>query len=380
MQTQCGAFHGGKFFEAIGVDFSALERSADVINADVLDAWFDPSPRVIEKLTRFLPFLARTSPPVRACGLTAAIARVRGVKQDHVLAGGGSSDLIFTCLPRLIEPRRKALILDPMYGEYRHVFETVMGLEVARFPLDEQHQFRIDTDRLISFARSERPDLVALVNPNSPTGQHWPRREVLALVDALPPSTWVVVDETYIEYAGSSESVEQETSRRQNLIVIKSMSKVFALSGLRVGYLIASGEVVRRLSRWLPPWAVSLPAQVAGVEALQDTAYYEGRYRETHALREAFASGLARIPNVRVYPSTANFVLVELPAGAERTAARMRWSNVFVRNCDSMSNRFDDRFLRIAVKGSAHAGMILTALRDAMFSGRPRKEPTAHQR
>ncbi len=81
-------FHGGKFFQAIGEDFSALERSANVINADVLDAWFDPSPRVVEKLTRFLPFLAKTSPPVHACGLIAAIARARGVRPDQILAGG----------------------------------------------------------------------------------------------------------------------------------------------------------------------------------------------------------------------------------------------------------------------------------------------------
>lgn len=371
MRTQCAAFHGGMFFKAIGEDFGALERSANVISADVLDAWFDPSPRVLEKLTRFLPFLVRTSPPVHACGLIAAIARARCVKPDQVLAGGGSSDLIFTCLPRLLEPGRKALILDPMYGEYRHVFETVMGLEVARFPLEARDQFRVDTGRLIECTRCERPDLVALVNPNSPSGQHWPRREVLTLVDAVPSSTWVVIDETYIEYVDRSESIESETLGRPNVIVIKSMSKVFALSGLRAGYLIAHPEVIRRLSPWLPPWAVSLPAQVAGVEALQDSAYYDGRYRETHSLRESFARDLGRIPGVRVYPSKANFLLVELSVAAEPVLARMRLKNIFMRNCDSMSHRFDGRFVRIAVKPAAQGQVMAAALRAALEAVSP---------
>src|SRR5215469_12272124 len=99
LESVC-AFHGGKSFEAIGEDLQTLERHTEIINADVLDAWFDPSPRVIERLNRFLPFLLRSSPPVHARGLVQAVARARGVAEECVLAGGGSSDLIFTCLPR----------------------------------------------------------------------------------------------------------------------------------------------------------------------------------------------------------------------------------------------------------------------------------------
>src|SRR2546425_11218538 len=91
-----GAFHGGKSFEAIGEDFQHLEVAESVINADVLDAWFDPSPRVLQKIRSFLPFLVRTSPPVYAAGLVAAIARTRGLQEDCIVTGGGSSDLIFT--------------------------------------------------------------------------------------------------------------------------------------------------------------------------------------------------------------------------------------------------------------------------------------------
>jgi histidinol-phosphate aminotransferase len=360
------SFHGGKFFQAIGEDFSALERSAGVISADVLDAWFDPSPRVISKLTSYLPFLLRTSPPVYACGLVEAIAGARGVPKASILAGGGSSDLIFTCLPHLIGRGQRAIVLDPMYCEYSHIFEKVIGAELTRFPLYEEAQFRIDTDRLRSFAKKEQPALVAIVNPNSPTGQHWPREELIGFIDSVSANTWVVVDETYVEYVGGNQSIEGEASRRENVIVLKSMSKVYALSGLRVGYMVANPSVIEKLAPWMPPWAVSLPAQAAAVEALADTDYYQERYRETHKLREAFACELRRIGRVTVYPSCANFSLVGVPERAQSIVEHMRTSNVFVRNCDSMSERFDDRFLRIAVKSAAENQAIAAALRGAL--------------
>src|SRR5215469_3531342 len=360
--TAAPAFHGGKSFEAIGEDFGALEQAEEVVNADVLDAWFEPSPRVIEKLERFLPFLLRTSPPVHARGLIAAVAQARGLREECILAGGGSSDLIFTCLPRLIPNSGRAMILDPTYGEYRHVFQTVMGLPLLRFELHKEESFRIDTDRLIGAVGSYRPAVIVIVNPNSPTGQHWRRADALRFLNSVPLSTLVVLDETYIEYAGACESLESDACARLNLIVVKSMSKVYALSGARVGYMVAAPSVISSLAATREPWAVSLPAQVAAVEALRDPEYYCRKYSETHTMRRALISTLQRVRGVKVYPSTANFLLVETQTSAQDVCDRMQAAKVFVRNCDSMSDRFRDRFLRIAVKNPRQNRMIAAAL------------------
>ncbi len=361
--------HGGQSFEAIGEDFRTLERASDVVTADVLDAWFDPSPRVIERLQRFLPFLLRTSPPVDARGLVNAIAHARGVPAECVLPGGGSSDLIFACLPRLGSHLKTALILDPTYGEYKHVFEDVLNIETKLFALEKQDHFRVDTDRLICCVRDRQPDLIGLVNPNSPTGQHWPRQEVIRFLNSVPESTWIVIDETYIEYAGPHESVETEACARPNVVVLKSMSKVYALSGARVGYLVANSATIRRLAVSVPPWSVSLLAQVAAVEALADSAYYQQRYEETHVLRESLARDLKQIEGITVYPSATNFLLVEVSGSAQRIVDRMRESNVFVRNCDSMSDRFEDRFLRIAVKREPQNRRVAATLSAAIEPG-----------
>jgi histidinol-phosphate aminotransferase len=357
------AFHGGKSFEAIGEDFCALEHAEEVVNADVLDAWFEPSPRVTEKLKRFLPFLLRTSPPVHARGLIAAVAQARGLREECILAGGGSSDLIFTCLPRLIPNSARAMILDPTYGEYRHVFQNVMGLPLLRFELHKEESFRIDTDRLIDAVDAHRPAVIAIVNPNSPTGQHWQRAEAIRFLNSVSLSTLVVLDETYIEYAGASESLESEACARPNLIVVKSMSKVYALSGARVGYMVATPSVIGNLAATRVPWAVGLPAQVAAVEALRDPEYYCRKYSETHTMRCALISSLQRVRGIKAYPSTASFLLVETQTSAQDVCDRMQVANVFVRNCDSMSDRFRDRFLRIAVKTPQQNRMIAAAFR-----------------
>jgi histidinol-phosphate/aromatic aminotransferase/cobyric acid decarboxylase-like protein len=170
------------------------------------------------------------------------------------------------------------------------------------------------------------------------------------LLDSIPPSTWVVIDETYIEYAGREESLEADACKRDRLVVLKSMSKTYALSGMRVGYLVAVRSTVKLLAKWVPPWAVSLPAQVAAVEALGDESYYRERYCETHSLRKELMHNLQKTPQIIAYPSTTNFVLVQAGTSAQDIIERMRELNVFVHNCDSMGEGFADRFIRIAVK------------------------------
>ena len=110
-------YHGGKFFEAVGDDFQNLERLGDVIAADVLDAWFPPSPKASPLFSQKLPQILRTSPPTGCEGLIRTIARVRGVRPECVLPGAGSSDLIFLALRHWLTPVSRVLILDPTYGE-----------------------------------------------------------------------------------------------------------------------------------------------------------------------------------------------------------------------------------------------------------------------
>lgn len=348
-------YHGGAFFNAIGPEFNHLERRHDIIAADVLDAWFPPSPKVMAALTEDLPWLLRTSPPTHCEGMSRIIARVRGVQPENILPGAGSSDLIFLAFRQWLNPASRVLILDPTYGEYAHVLEQVIGCHVDRLVLSRDQDYRVDLDELEQ-RMQQGYDLIALVNPNSPTGQHVPRLELEMLLRKVPASTLVWVDETYIEYAGRRQSLEPFAAASNNVVVCKSMSKAYALSGVRAAYLCGPERIIASLRGITPPWAVSLPAQMAAVAALQDPDYYQARYADTHLLRAQFGRELAKFGGWEILPGIANFVLCHLPAegpGAAELVQACRAHNLFIRDADAMGSIFHGRAIRIAIKDSA---------------------------
>jgi GNAT superfamily N-acetyltransferase len=193
-------FHGGAFFDAIGDGFDALHRRTSVINADVLDAWFPPSPRVMAALEEHLPWLLRTSPPTGCAGMVRAIARARGVPPSAVLPGAGSSSLIYLALPKWLRPSSRVVLPEPAYGEYAHVLDHVVRCHVERHVLARPGGYALDLP-LLERALAGGPDLLVLVNPNSPTGRHEPRRELESFLRRVPAGTLVWVDETYVDYA-----------------------------------------------------------------------------------------------------------------------------------------------------------------------------------
>jgi histidinol-phosphate/aromatic aminotransferase/cobyric acid decarboxylase-like protein len=360
-----GCFHGGAFFQAIGERFDALDRRERIINADVLDAWFPPSPRVIAALNEHLPWLLRTSPPTNSAGLIDVIAEARGVEPAHILPGAGSSDLIFLTLREWLDRSSRALVLDPTYSEYTHVLENIIGCRVDRLRLSRDDNYRVPLDRLAA-ALQHGYDLVVLVNPNSPSGQFVPRDELHSVFAGTPSRTRVWIDETYIDYVARDGSLERWAATTPNVVVCKSMSKAYALSGARVAYLCGSKQLIDPLRQLTPPWGVSLLAQLGAVEALRDTNYYEARYRETDSLREQLAAGLTSL-GWSVVPGCANFLLAHIPEN-QPTAADLivacRERGLFLRDVGSMGTVFDGRSIRVAVKDAATQIRMLDILRE----------------
>ncbi|PYI86976.1 MAG: aminotransferase [Verrucomicrobia bacterium] len=318
-------FHGGAFFDAIA------------------------------KLQKDLPWLLRTSPPTGCEGLIQTIARVRGVPVECVLPAGGSSDAIFLALRQWLKPTSRMLILDPTYREYAHVLEHVVRCRVDRLALSRTDGYQLDLKEFERFT-SRGYDLIVLVNPNSPTGRHVPQLELEKVLHRVPSDTRVWVDETYVEYAGPNESLEQFAATSGNVVVCKSMSKVYALSGVRVAYLCGPPDVIEKLRAITPPWAVGLPGQVAAVAALQDPDYYSARWAQTHRLREQLTEQLAAFEGWEIIPSVASFLLCHLPANGPDAAMlvkRCHAHGLFLRDAGAMGRNIGAHAIRIAVKDAA---------------------------
>ena len=263
--------------------------------------------------------------------------------------------MLFSLLPRLLDANSRVLLLRPTYGEYEHVLRHVVGCHVDYFDV---HPDTLELDAGALATVAPRYDAVFLVNPNSPTGKHCP--DLGAFVEKLRGSkTWAWVDETYIDYVADvtpTASASLEPKAGPNLYVLKSLSKVVGLSGLRAAYVVGDVDPYRR---FVPPWAVPLPAQLAAVRALSDhDAYYRAARAEVCAARvELERDVAAALPDAKVHEGCANFFLVDLPDGISATdvVERCRELGVYLRAVG------DDR-IRIAVRSGPDNARIALAL------------------
>ncbi|MFD7406353.1 aminotransferase class I/II-fold pyridoxal phosphate-dependent enzyme [Streptomyces sp. NPDC059866] len=371
-----GCEHGGASFTAIGTDFRSLNRRHQVVAADVLDAWFPPAPGVRAALAEDPAWAARTSPPTGAEGLLAEIATARALPAETLAVGAGSSDLIFRAFGRWLTPQSRVLLTDPGYGEYAHVTERVIGCRVDRFRLRREDGWRIDPARLSAAVGSGRYDLVVVVNPNNPTGRHAPAAELRSVIAAAPARTRWWIDEAYLGYVDLNESLAGLAATDPRVVVCTSLSKMYALSGMRAAYLVAEPNTASQLRRWTPPWPVSLPAQLAAVEALRDPAYYSDCWRRTHALRRQLAADLAGLDQaVVVEEAVANFLTVTLPSGGPSAAQLVhecRRHDVYLRDLSPLSSEYQGRTVRIAVRDTAENARIVAACQAALDVLRPR--------
>ena len=160
------------------------------------------------------------------------MSRTRDVPPTSLVAGAGSSALIYLALQEWLTARSRVVLLDPTYGEYDHVLDNVIGCTVDRLTLRRDESYDVDMSRLLATASG--CDLVILVNPNSPTGRLVSRPALVDVISAIGATTRVSVDETYVDFVDASQSMEQFAAASSNVVVGKSMSKAYALSGARV--------------------------------------------------------------------------------------------------------------------------------------------------
>ena len=177
------------------------------------------------------------------------------------------------------------------------------------------------------------------------------------------------MDETYVDYVGANESLERFAAASRNVVVCKSMSKAYALSGLRVGYLCGPPELIEPLRTMTPPWSVSLPGQLAAVTVLQDPGYYGMKYAETRRLRENLADALSDIVGMDVVPGVGDYLLCHIPEDGPSAASLLetcRKQGLYLRDVGMTAPTLGDRAVRIAVKDAATNRRIVDILERAI--------------
>ena len=296
--------------------------------------------------------------------LIRAFAECFGVSAEEILMGNGETELLYL-LPRVLGKRR-AVIPVPAYADYGAAAESA-GMSVERISLREERAFIPDIPEIESALRGD--EVVFLGRPNNPTGHFLPA-DALRELAGRHPLTVFVIDEAFADFVTEESLLAAE--RPGNLIVLRSLTKFYAVPGLRLGGIVAGREIIRRLRAITPPWSVNTLAQTVGAAALRDAEYAKQTRRFVHKRREELTGELETITGLTVYPGTANFLLVRIDRGgasAVELACRLLKDGIAVRVCDNFAG-LDGRFFRVAVRTAEENGRLCRSLRKALGGAR----------
>jgi len=295
--------------------------------------------------------------------LVEAITRHHDVPAEEVVVGNGSSELL-CFLPRVLHGRR-AVCPVPSYSDY--VLPAVSaGLEVEEVYQDESAGFAPDLAKLET--RLQNDDVIYLGQPNNPTGLLFDSDALRRIAENHPSATFVV-DEAFIDFVRGHDTLIR--SRPSNVVVIRSMTKFYAIPGLRLGYAIADSPLAGRLREALPQWSVNVFAQAIGAKALGDEDYARRTREFVSQQRDTLARRLSDVGGLTVFPGAANFLLVRIERrslNAPALARRLLEEGIAIRVCDNFSG-MDERFFRVAVRTEEENDRLCRALVSA-FGGR----------
>ena len=307
--------------------------------------------------------------PDPACGeLCHALADHWQRPPEEFLVGNGSTELIHL-LPEALRIRH-LLVVGPTFSEYATAMRRSGG-RVSMIMAERSEAYRPPLERVMAamsgFERTvmgrRAIDAVLLCNPNSPTGSASDAEAVMKVARlATRRGLWCIVDETFAEYCADSSILLQRLPARA--IVLRSFTKFYGLPGLRVGYAVAHKGTIERVRERQPPWSVNMLAQRAALAALGDVRHAARSLRFMDGERTKFFKTLARLPGMTLFPSMANFVLMELPAGQKAAAmeAALRLQGMLIRDCSDVPG-LNDRSVRVAVRTRSDNERLVRALK-----------------
>jgi threonine-phosphate decarboxylase len=289
--------------------------------------------------------------------LRRSLSQYHDIDPETILCSNGSTELIYL-IPRALKPK-KVLIPSPTFLEYeRAVFraqDQAHRIQIKELMLKKEGQFEIKPDEFINAMHG--CDMAFLCNPNNPTGNLLRKEAVLKIAEAAKGlRCLLIVDEAFIDFQ-PEESVIRDVQDNPYLIVLRSMTKFYALSGLRIGYGVLPVNLINRIKEFKEPWTVNSLAQKAAIMAIEDRVYVVETLRLIKK-EKGFLENSFKKKGIKFFPSTANFYLLKIN---NRIDLKLRERGILVRNCSNFKG-LDDSYIRIAVKTGKENRLLINAL------------------
>lgn len=275
------------------------------------------------------------------------------VKQDNILFGNGASEL-FMAIVHAIKPKNAVIPVPSFYG-YDYALNAVdCNKNYCYIDLDKG----LNTTQLIN-ELSDDTDIIFIANPNNPTGQLLDLKEVTKILDyCFLKKIYVVIDECFIDFCETAESAIKLIIQYNNLIVVRAFTKIYAIPGVRLGYLVCgNNNLVKKIQKNLPEWNVSVIAQSAGIACIKEEKYLCETKKYVSAQRKMLTEGLVNF-GFKVFDSGAVFILFYSKKELYKPLLK---KGILIRDCSNYKG-LSEGFYRIAVKSEAENIKLLKAI------------------
>ncbi len=352
------SIHGGEVFR--------LAAEAGIEPGDIIDfsANINPlglPPGVHEVMQESLKTLAHY-PEIGAESLRLCVARRHNLSEENIVVGNGSSALIYL-LARILKPC-KALVWTPTFTEYERALSQAQSQVTNLVSWDPKKTILLE--EIIKSSITAQPDLVFLCNPNNPTGTLWSIAELEQIVSRFQKAGIIcVLDEAFIDFVGAEFSFAGRVDEFDNLIVLRSLTKIYALAGLRCGYLLSGRFLNRLLSHFLEPWSLNSIAIKAAIAALEnDHDFILQTISFVKEQRNYLYRKLQELSFLTPFPGHANYLLAKLEQrinGDDLRRYLFSEEKIMVRLCADYAG-LDQNYLRFAVKGEEQNRRLIKSL------------------
>jgi histidinol-phosphate aminotransferase len=339
-----------------GIDPLELRRlgiSTDtLIDFSVNSNPFGPSPAVIESLKT----VDISAYPDRHCSkLRSDLSGLIGVEIDQILVGNGTSELFWLICHANLHKGDTVLILGPTFGEYRRAAETY-GAVVQEIRA-EPPEFTPPFDALMTLMQEKSPRLVFVCNPNNPTGKFIPDSLIADMVESCSSETTFILDEAYLSFIDGRFFHFVDN---MNCLVVRSMTKDFALAGLRLGYVMGPQEKIKRLTDFQPAWSVNAYAQATGIAALHSLDYYKNTLEALEKIKADFFSQLCS-SGFSIVATSTHYGIINVNIPAREFKHCLLKKSIQVRDCSSFGLT---NHIRVSTKLEKYNDRLISVLLD----------------
>ncbi|MBW9221086.1 histidinol-phosphate transaminase [Methanothermococcus sp. SCGC AD-155-M21] len=290
------------------------------------------------------------------------LSEFTNIPMDNIIVGGdGADEIIDTMMRTFIEKGDEVIIPIPTFTQYR-ISALIHGANIKYGKYDKKKDFKLDVDSILNNI-SERTKIVFLCTPNNPTGNIIDKKDIKKILEAT--EALVVVDHAYIEYSKEEYDLTEWALEYDNLLTLRTFSKIFGLAGVRVGYGITNKNTIDYMMRVKPVFSLTRLSQICAIMALRDREFFKYSRENGIKSREILYNGLRKFKELKVYPSEANYLLVEIKNGmaSGEFCEELLKRGIIVRDCKSFEG-LEGEYIRVSIGTFEEDERFLDILKD----------------